>query len=141
MKGRQVIATEKSWGFDELLRFLRDRWDESVSVLPKEFNSRPIIGRYIVLPGTPKFCIMVYPNKKGVVLMTYPTDDEHKVGLADTASGLFRPNIGGALRSRAREKERVGPAEDVLLMYTEYVRGLLEKGRAPRSGLNTNHPF
>ena len=131
MKGKQVIATEKRWEFDELLEFLRDRWDESVSALPKEFDSRPVIGRYIVLPGTQKFCIMVYPNRKGVALVSYPTNEEFKVSLSDSVSGVFRPNIGGAMRSRAREKERRGSAEEVLLMYTEYIRGLLEEGRGP----------
>ena len=109
MKGRQVIRTERRWEFDELLDFLRDNWDESVSVLPKEFDRWPHIGRYIELPATFNFCTMVYPNKKGVVLISYQA-------------------VQYPLRDREWNKEFKGPAEEKLLMYTEYVRKLLERG-------------
>ena len=105
MIGRQVIRTERSWEFDELLAFLRERWDEGVSAPPEELHRQMLIGRYIRLPATALFCVLVYPNRKGVVLTTYPLV---------------------TVSTREAEKERRGEAEEALQRYAAYVRSLLE---------------
>ena len=123
MKGKQVIRTGKTWEFDELLEYLRDRWDEGFSPKPVKFDSRPVIGTYMVLPCTRRYCVMIYPNSKGVNLITYPTDDEFLVRLMDNVPG--NDSLAELSRHFSREKERKGPAEEKLLEYTEYVRSLL----------------
>ena len=124
MKGRQVIRTERRWEFDELLEYLRGRWDEGFSPKPVKFDSRPVIGTYMVLPCTRRYCVMVYPGSKGVTLITYPTDDVFLARLIENMPG--NDTLAELSRHFSREKERTGPAEEKLLEYTEYVRGLLE---------------
>lgn len=133
MKGRQIIRTDKKWGFDELMRFLRDRWDEDFSRKPEEFTSRPVIGRYMILPGTLKFCVMIYPCSKGVALITYPADGDIMIKFANDVR--YPADASGTrtfFSSSSTEKERTGPAEDILLEYTEYVRKLLESASGTR---------
>ncbi|MBO4568737.1 MAG: hypothetical protein J5674_01965 [Candidatus Methanomethylophilaceae archaeon] len=128
MKGKQVIPTAKRWEFDELMEYLQSRWDEGFSPKPVKFDHRPVIGTYMVLPGTRRFCVMIYVNAKGVVLITYPTDEEFAIRLIDDIPGKSTlAGIAALSRCFDREKDRKGPAEEMLLKYTEYVRSLLEE--------------
>ncbi len=127
MIGKQVIRTERRWEFNELLEFLRERWDECFSPKPQKFDRRPVIGTYMVLPATRRYCVMAYINSKGVALITYPTDEEFAVRLMDDIpKKSVLSGIAAISRSLDREKERRGPAEDALLKYAEYIRRLLE---------------
>lgn len=128
MKGRQVIKVRLPWEMDTLFDFLKSRWDTEKYPEPKLIRPTAITPKdYILLPATFRYCVLIYPAKEKVVLITYPTEEGWKEQFA--CSMHSKSIIFGAWqisKDLDREKERKGPAEEVLLKYTEYVRTLLE---------------
>ena len=66
MTGRQVILTNRAFTHEELLEFMKERWDEN------EYNpiiTDPAVSRYtklyVVLPATPRYMIIVYSRAAG----------------------------------------------------------------------------
>lgn len=135
MIGRQVIKTNRAFTLKELEQFMQEHWD-------KEQYNDFIIGRpspasieeYILLPATNRFMVIAYSRKAGGLF-----NKENKVILAvcDTPEGL-KQNIARSIHSHnaffgalklniimSMEKERKGPAEEVLQKYAAYMRELL----------------
>lgn len=135
MTGRQVIATNRAFTLEELYSFMVVHWDVNE-------GGRFVLGRptkasveeYILLPATPRFMTIVYPRKAGGVF-----GKENKVILstADTPAGAFE-GLGQALPTgniffgvaqmqslSSSEKERTGPAEEILQRYTTYMKKIL----------------
>ena len=135
MIGRQVLLTNRAFTLEELYDFMTEHWDVNE-------GGRFVIGRptkasieeYILLPATNRFMTIVYARKAGglfskenkVILSTADTPAGALEGLGQTipTGNIF---IGAAqMKSLSSyEKERKGPAEDVLQRYTEYMKKLL----------------
>ena len=136
MIGRQVIKTNRAFTLEELEQFMQEHWDK------EQYNSF-IIGRptaasveeYILLPATERFMVIVYARKAGGLF-----NKENKVILSvcDTPKGV-KQDIARAIHSHnvffgawkisttmSMEKERKGPAEEILQKYAEYMKQLLD---------------
>lgn len=137
MIGRQVIEVNRGFSLDELLQFMNENWDTETHC--RFIKGRPTaasIEEYILLPATPNYMVIAYPRKAGGLF-----NKENKVILSvcDTPEGVKTEIVEsipsgntffGALKIglvTSKEKERKGPAEDVLQYYTEYMKELLEK--------------
>ena len=136
MIGRQVIKTSRAFTLEELEQFMQEHWD-------KERYNHFVIGRptaasiekYIMLPATPHFMVIAFARKAGGFLSR---DDKVVLSVCDTPKGaeleIFRSihshNVFfGAWKietTMSMEKERKGPAEEILQKYTSYMKELLE---------------
>ncbi len=135
MIGRQVILTNRPFTLEELHEFMKEHWDvdeggEFVVGRP----TRASVEEYILLPATQRFLTIVYPRKAGsfmskenkVILATADTPSEAIEGLMRAIpTGKIFVGIAQMTSLRSAEKERRGPAEDILLRYAEYMRKLL----------------
>jgi len=138
MIGRQVILTNKAFTLQELEQFMQEHWD-------KEQYGNFIIGRptkasveeYILLPATQRFLIIVYPRAKGgffnkdnkVILSTADTPVGAQIAVAEyfpTRGPLTKLLQTSSVLSA--EKERKGPAEEILQAYTAHMRDILQNG-------------
>ena len=137
MTGLQNIITNKAFTLEELYDFMKEHWDADEA---GEFTigkpTKASIEDYILLPATKRFMTIVYPRAAGglfnkenkVVLSTAETPEGAFEGLAQTipTGNIFVGMIQmGSLGSS--EKERKGPAEEVLQRYTEYMRKILDE--------------
>ena len=137
MVGRQVIITNRDFSLEELKEFMDLYWD-------KEKYNEPVIGRptkmsveeYILLPATDRFLTIVYPRSAGgffskenkVILSTA----ENPAGALEAFANYVPVNnaitkIAQTARVLNTEKERKGPAEEVLQLYTAHMKALLGK--------------
>ena len=116
---------------------MQEHWD-------KEQYGNFIVGKptkasieeYILLPATPRFLIIVYPRKKGGL---FNRDDKVILSTADTPVGAqiaiaeYFPTRGPLTKILqtssvlSAEKERKGPAEEMLQAYTAHMRDILQK--------------
>ncbi|MBQ9614155.1 MAG: hypothetical protein IJV14_16455 [Lachnospiraceae bacterium] len=135
MIGRQVILTNREFTLEELYDFMRTHWDVNEGgefVLGRP--TKASIEEYILLPATRRFMTIVYPRKAGGL---FSKDNKVILSTADTPEGAFEglaqaiPTgkifIGAAqmVNLSSSEKERKGPAEDILQRYTAYMKKLL----------------
>lgn len=135
MIGRQVILTNRAFTLEELYDFMKEHWD--VNECGEFVRGKPTkasIEEYILLPATPRFMTIVFPRSAESRL-----SKENKIVLstADTPSGAFEgflqtvPTgnlITGIVQMkslRSSEKERRGPAEEMLQIYTKYMKQIL----------------
>ena len=135
MIGRQVILTNRAFTLEELYDFMKDHWD--VNEGGSFILGRPTkasIEEYILMPATQRFMTIVYPRKAGGM---FSKDNKVILSTADTPAGAFE-GLGQALPTgnifigaaqmkslKSSEAERKGPAEEVLLHYTEYMKKIL----------------
>lgn len=135
MIGRQVIKTNRAFTLEELEQFMREHWD--TEKYNDFFIGRPTPGsieRYILLPATRHFMVIAYSRKAGGL---FNKQDKVILTVCNTPEGVLL-EIGKTLRTRSilyaswqisssmsTEKERKGPAEDVLLAYTAHMNELL----------------
>ena len=129
MIGRQVIKTGRTWDSKEqLFEFMEANWNKEE--YGDFFIDKPTLGSFaedICLPATNRFMVIVYPKKEKVIL-----------SVCDAPAGLQSrlvqsiPHQGRLITSAitlaelgSYEKERKGPAEEVLLGYTAYMKELL----------------
>jgi len=129
MIGRQVIKSGRSWkDKEELLQFMEENWDKEA--YGDFFFGRPTMGslsEYICLPATNRFMVIVYPKKEKVVLTVCDAPEGLRSRLVQSI-----PHQGRIITSAitmaelgSYEKERRGPAEEVLQKYTAYMKELL----------------
>ena len=136
MIGRQVIETTKAFTMEELYEFMCERWN--VAEYNDFFIGKPTpasLSEYILLPATERFMVIVYtkPAKKAskkskVILSVCETPAGAKdriVASIPTKSLLF--GSYKISKTMSVEKERKGPAEEVLLKYTQYMKSLLNE--------------
>lgn len=135
MIGRQVILTNRSFTLEELHAFMKEHWD--VNEGGEFIIGRPTkasIEEYILLPATQRYMTIVYPRSAGglfskenkVILSTADTPSGAIEGLAQTIpTGNIFVGIAQMTSLSSSEKERKGPAEDVLQCYTQYMKRIL----------------
>ena len=129
MIGRQVIKTGKRWETkEELLEFMEAKWNREE--YGDFFLGKPTsasLGEYICLPATNRFMVIVYPKKDKIVLSVCDAPEGLRSRLIQSIphqGKLFSSAIAmGELGSY--EKERKGPAEDVLQTYTAHMKEIL----------------
>lgn len=134
MIGRQVIETKSSFTLQELEQFMRRNWNT------EEYNDffigRPTaasIEEYILLPATRRFMVIAYSRSGGI----FSKKNKVILSVCDTFAGvgdrlkssipsrnLFY-NIWSISENMSIEKERKGPAEEVLQKYAAYMHELL----------------
>ena len=137
MIGRQVITINKTFTLQELEQFMQENWDkEQFSDFRLGKPTAASIGEYILLPATHRFLVIVYPKAAGGFF-----NKENKIVLtvADTPAGAqaafaeYVPVRGAIFKLwqtsqvLSAEKERKGPAEEVLQAYTAHMKEILAK--------------
>ena len=137
MIGRQVIPISKSITLQELEQFMQEHWDkEQYGNFRIGRPTRASVEEYILLPATQRFLIIVYPRAAGglfskenkVILSTADTPEGAMLGVAEyfpTKGPLTKLWQTGSVLSA--EKERKGPAEEVLQACTAHMRDILKK--------------
>lgn len=137
MIGRQVIPISKSITLQELEQLMQEHWDkEQYGNFRIGRPTRASVEEYILLPATQRFLIIVYPRAAGglfskenkVVLSTADTPEGAMLGVAEyfpTKGPLTKLWQTGSVLSA--EKERKGPAEEVLQACTAHMRDILKK--------------
>lgn len=135
MIGRQVILTNRAFTLEELYEFMKEHWD--VNECGEFTIGRPTkasIEEYILLPATPRFMTIVFPRsaesrlskENKIVLSTADTPAGAIEGLAQAVPhGNLITGIVQMKSLRSSEKERRGPAEQMLQIYTKYMKQLL----------------
>lgn len=137
MIGRQVIPISKSITLQELAQLMQAHWDkEQYGNFRIGRPTRASVEEYILLPATQRFLIIVYPRAAGglfskenkVILSTADTPEGAMLGVAEyfpTKGPLTKLWQTGSVLSA--EKERKGPAEEVLQACTAHMRDILKK--------------
>lgn len=137
MIGRQVIEINEYMTLEELEQFMQTNWDkERYSDFTVGKPTSASIEEYILLPATPRFLIIVYTRAAGglfsksnkVILSTADTPQGAKQAFLEyvpTNAPIFKLWQTGSVLSS--EKERRGPAEEALQMYTAHMRDILGK--------------
>ncbi len=135
--GRQVIPINKSITLQELEQLMQENWDrEQYGSFRIGRPTRASIEEYILLPATTRFLIIVYPRAAGglfskenkVILSTADTPEGAMLGIAEyfpTKGPLSKLWQTDSVLNA--EKERKGPAEEVLQACTAHMRDILEK--------------
>ena len=137
MVGRQVLVVNKGFERDELFDYFCKNWNAEEFPVPViEKPTAGSLAEYIVLPASDRFLVIIYPKKAGGLF-----NKKNKVVLSvcDAPAGI-RDRIVSSIPGRSsvfaafkiatvmsQEDERKGPAEDSLLKYTEYIKGMLAK--------------
>ena len=129
MTGRQVIRSGRKWDSKEqLLEFMEENWNK------EEYGEfcfgKPTAGslsEYICLPATNRFMVIVYPKKEKVVLTVCdsPKGAESRVIQSIPHQGRIISSIVTMAELGSYEKERKGPAEQVLQAYTAHMKEIL----------------
>ena len=128
MIGRQVILINKPLTLQELEQIMQDNWDKEQYGSFKIGRPTPAsIEEYILLPATRRYLTIVYPRAAGGFF-----SKENKVILS-IAIAEYLPVKGPLLNILqtksvlSAEKERKGPAEEVLQAYTAHMKEILKK--------------
>ena len=137
MIGRQVLLVNRPFTLEELYDFMTENWNaEEAGEFVIGRPTAASIEEYILLPATARFMTIVYPRTAGglfskenkVILATADTPSGAFEGLAQTIpTGNIFVGIAQMTSLSSSEKERRGPAEDVLQRYTAYMKELLAK--------------
>lgn len=137
MIGRQVLLVNKALTLQELEQIMQENWDkEQYGNFKIGKPTKASIEEYILLPATHRFLVIVYPRAAGglfskdnkVVLSTADTPEGAKMAI-----GEYFPTKGPLTKLMQTssvlnaEKERKGPAEEVLQAYTAHMRDILKK--------------
>lgn len=135
MIGRQVILINRSITLQELEQFMQENWDkEQYSNFQIGKPTAASVEEYILLPATERFLVIVYPRSAGGL---FSKDNKIILSTADTPAGAkaalleYFPARGPITKLwqtsqvMNAEKERKGPAEEVLQMYTAHMKDLL----------------
>lgn len=139
MVGRQVLVVNKAFSLEELEQFMQENWDKEQYGNFKIGRPTPAsIEEYILLPATERYLVIVYPRAAGglfskenkVILATADTPESARAAIAEyfpTKGPIF--SLWQTSRVMSAEKERKGPAEEVLQAYTAHMKEILGKNR------------
>ena len=137
MIGRQVIVINKTLSLQELEQFMQENWDKEQYGDFKIGKPTSIsVDEYILLPATQRYLVIVYPKAAGGL---FNKDNKIVLSVADTPAGAqeaffeYIPTKGPLVslwqtsKVMDAEKERKGPAEEVLQSYTAHMKDILSK--------------
>lgn len=137
MIGRQVIPVNKTITLQELEQIMQENWDrEQYGNFKIGRPTRASVEEYILLPATHRFLVIVYTRAAGglfskenkVILATADTPEGAGIAIAEyfpTKGPLTKlAQTGSVLKA---EKERKGPAEEILQAYTAHMKDILKK--------------
>ena len=137
MIGRQVITTNRSITLQELEQIMQENWDkEQYGNFKIGRPTKASVEEYILLPATPRYLIIVYTRAAGglfnkdnkVILSTADTPEGAKIAIAEyypTKGPLTKMIQTGSVLNA--EKERKGPAEEVLQACTAHMKSILQE--------------
>lgn len=129
MIGRQVIKSGRNWeSKQELLDFMEANWDKEE--YGDFFFGQPTMGSvagYICLPATNRFMVIVYPKKDKVILSVCDSPEGLRSRLIQSIphQGRIISSIITMGELGSYEKERKGPAEQMLQAYTAHMKEIL----------------
>ena len=129
MIGRQVIKSGRTWkDKEELFEFMQENWNKEE--YGDFFIGKPTVGsfaEYICLPATRSFMVILYPKKEKVVLTVCdaPQGLESRLIQSIPHQGRIITSAITLAELGSYEKERKGPAEEVLQGYTAYMKEIL----------------
>lgn len=137
MIGRRSIEVKRPVTLDELVAIMDQHWDcEQYNDYVVDMPADMRIEHCIVLPGTSRFVVTVYPRVGGnffnkgdqvvLSLSTAPDMEEEPTASRGPLSGLERRRQR-IRRLFAASRELRGPTEEVLDRYTEYLTGILKE--------------
>ncbi|MBR2760733.1 MAG: hypothetical protein IKD66_06130 [Solobacterium sp.] len=137
MIGRQVIPINKPITLQELEQIMQEHWDkEQYGNFKIGRPTKASIEEYILLPATHRYLIIVYPRKAGGL---FSKEDKVILSTADTPQGAeiavaeYFPTRGPLTKLLQTssvlnaEKERKGPAEEVLQACTAHMKEILKE--------------
>ena len=137
MIGRQVIPINKPITLQELEQIMQEHWDkEQYGNFKIGRPTKASIEEYILLPATHRYLIIVYPRKAGGL---FSKEDKVILSTADTPQGAeiavaeYFPTRGPLTKLLQTssvlnaEKERKGPAEEVLQACTAHMKKILKE--------------
>ncbi len=128
--GRRAIGVTRTFSHDELLRFMHERWDTAqYNQLVTDPSMSQYTRRYVVLPATERYMIIVYSDRKNQVVLSYipsPAGRGAMLVRGIPTNNLFFgiAKIAGTMSAKA---EREGPLEDILQKYADYLYALLRE--------------
>ena len=137
MIGRQVLPINKSITLQELEQIMQENWDkEQYGSFVIGKPTKASVEEYILLPATQRYLVIVYSRAAGglfnkenkVILSTADTPEGAKIAVAEyfpTKGPLTKLLQTSSVLSA--EKERKGPAEEMLQAYTAHMKDILEK--------------
>ena len=137
MIGRQVILINRPITLQELEQIMQENWDKEQYGSFKIGKPTPAsIEEYILLPATRRYLTIVYPRAAGgffrkenkVILSTADSPEGAQIAVAEyfpTRGPLFK--IWQTSSVLSAEKERKGPAEEILQAYTAHMKEILQK--------------
>lgn len=129
MTGREVIKINQALELDDLRQIMERRWDTAEYGEFKQGKPTPVaIGEYIMLPATEHYMVIAYTRKNKVVLTV--CDNKNAIGdriFTSVPTGNIFFGIEKISKTLSLEKERKGPAQDVLVGYTKYMTDILER--------------
>ena len=137
MIGRQVILINKALTLQELEQVMQNSWDkEQFGNFKIGRPTKASIEEYILLPATQRFLVIVYPRAAGgffskenkVILTTVDSPEGAQMAVAEyfPARGPLT-KIWQTSSVLSAEKERKGPAEQMLQAYTAHMKDVLSK--------------
>ena len=129
MIGRQVIKSGRTWKEkEEHFELMEGNWNKEEN--GDFFIGKPTVGsfaEYICLPATRRFMVIVYPKKEKVILSVCdaPQGLESRLIQSIPHQGRIITSAITLAELGSYEKERKGPAEEVLQGYTAYMKEIL----------------
>ena len=137
MVGRQVLTINKAFTLNELEQFMQENWNkEEYSDFRIDKPTKLSVDEYILLPATQRFLVIVYPKAAGGF---FNKDNKIVLSVADTPGGAERAfaeyiptkspifSLWQTSQVLSADKERTGPAEEVLQAYTAHMKEILAK--------------
>lgn len=128
IKGREVIKVNFTWTLDELLQFMKEKWDaEEYGQFQKGKPTVASIEEYILLPATENCLVIAYP-RKGKIIFSVADNSEGLVRLTASALPVRSPisKIYQSSLTISRAKEFTGPAAEICEVYANYMKDLLK---------------
>ena len=137
MIGRQVILINRPITLQELEQIMQENWDKEQYGSFKIGKPTPAsIEEYILLPATRRYLTIVYPRAAGgffskenkIILSTADSPEGAQIAIAEyfPTRGLLS-KIWQTSSVLSAEKERKGPAEEILQAYTAHMKEILKK--------------
>ncbi len=129
MFGRQVIKSDRTWeNGEQLLTFMEEHWNRAE--YGDFFIGKPTPAsaqEYICLPATNRFMVIVYPNREKIILSVCDAPEGLRSRLIQSIphQGKLAASIVAMGELKSYEKERKGPAEQVLQAYTAHMKEIL----------------